>query len=178
MDIGNSTKRNQQKVRLYQLLKSTKGLTRFKSDEFSRQMCERSLYRLKPLPGREFNFKLCKIIIRQVLEQFMSNYKGDKNNHVRSRQESQSYEFLCNLTNRLRQMTVMHLKAFDIKNGGRYKLIVYVIQTNYPEGKSSLSSTMIASCGLFNKETDYYLSETIRTIFGHLIVIVYACYHE
>ncbi|CAI2728937.1 unnamed protein product [Schistosoma spindalis] len=97
---------------------------------------------------------------------------------MKSRQESQSNELLCNLTNRLRQMIVMHLKAFDIKNGGRYKLIVSVIQTNYPEGKSSSSSTMIASCALFNIETDYYLSETTRTIFGHLIVIVYACYHE
>ncbi|XP_018650819.1 hypothetical protein Smp_137860 [Schistosoma mansoni] len=178
MDIGNSTKRNQQKVRLSQLFKSTKGLTCFKSDEFSRQICERSFYQLKPLPGREFNFKLCKIIMKQVLEQFISNYNGDKYSQMRSRQESQSNELLCNLTNQLRQMTVMHLKAFDIKNGGRYKLIVYVIQTNCPEGNSSLSSIMIASCGLFNRETDYYLSETIRTIFGQLIVIVYACYHE
>ncbi|CAH8497893.1 unnamed protein product [Schistosoma turkestanicum] len=187
MDIKNSTKKNQPNDRLCQMSKSTKRLTHLKSDEYYRQIiCERSLYQLKPLPGKEFNYKLAKIIIEQVLHQLLLNYNDDtKSKQMNSKQPLHINAFLCNLTNQLHRTLIHQLKAFDTKNGGRYKLIVYTIQTNSPKeeeeyqsSSSSTTSIMVASCGLYNRETDYYLSETKRTSFGQLIVIVYACYHE
>ncbi|KAF6777672.1 hypothetical protein AHF37_02939 [Paragonimus kellicotti] len=75
------------------------------------------------------------------------------------------------------QSLVRELAATDTRHGGRYKLVVHVLHLDTP-AQIAAPDLMASSCGLWNSETDRWLTVTHRIPDGKIVITVFACYHE
>ncbi|CAH8546477.1 unnamed protein product [Heterobilharzia americana] len=161
-------------------------LVSFKTTRLSEQQkCQVNIFQMRPITGRKFNVQHAKVIIRQVLEQFSAIINENEHGGIiikcKATKYSRMKQSVYDVTNRLREMILANMMAFNIKTDGRYKLIVYVIHVDDNSENSSSSpssSILVTSRGLCNNETDCWVSDTERTVYGQFIAVVYACYHE